>query len=384
LQLSRTAGAEHGFAAQYSTRGDQPVESFYDVMRRQGITRRSFLKFCSLTATSLGLAPSMALRIAHAMETKPRTPVLWLHGLECTCCSESFIRSAHPLAKDVVLSMLSLDYDDTLMAAAGHQAEAILEEVTRKYKGHYIVAVEGNPPLNEDGMYCIQSGKPFVEKLRRVARDCKAIISWGSCASWGCVQAAKPNPTQATPVHKVITDKPIIKVPGCPPIAEVMTGVVTYMLTFDRLPELDRQGRPKMFYSQRIHDKCYRRPHFDAGQFVESFDDESARRGYCLYKVGCKGPTTYNACSTVRWNEGTSFPIQAGHGCIGCSEEGFWDQGSFYQRLTNIHQFGIEANADKVGATAAAVVGAAVAAHAAVSALKRAAQSRDAQAAAKH
>jgi hypothetical protein len=102
-----------------------------------------------------------------------------------------------------------------------------------------------------------------------VAKDAKAIIAWGSCASWGCVQAAKPNPTQATPVHKVITDKPIIKVPGCPPIAEVMTGVVTYMLTFDRMPELDRQGRPKMFYSQRIHDKCYRRPHFDAGQFVE-------------------------------------------------------------------------------------------------------------------
>ena len=66
----------------------------------------------------------------------------------------------------------------------------------------------------------------------------------------------------------------------CPPIAEVMTGVITYMLTFDRIPELDRQGRPKMFYSQRIHDKCYRRPHFDAGQFVEAWDDESARKGY--------------------------------------------------------------------------------------------------------
>ena len=99
------------------------METFYEVMRRQGITRRSMMKYCSLTATSLGLAPSFVPQIAHAMETKPRTPVLWLHGLECTCCSESFIRSAHPLAKDVVLSMISLDYDDTLMAAAGHQAE---------------------------------------------------------------------------------------------------------------------------------------------------------------------------------------------------------------------------------------------------------------------
>jgi hydrogenase small subunit len=348
------------------------TETFYDVLRRQGISRRSFLKFCSLTATSLGLGSAYAPKIAEAMETKPRTPVIWLEGLECTCCSESFIRSAHPLTKDVVLSMLSLDYHVTLMAAAGHQAEKQLEEIKKKYKGNYILAVEGNPPLNEDGMFCIEGGRPFVEILKETAADAKAVIAWGACASWGCVQAAKPNPTRATPIDKVLSCVPIVKVPGCPPIAEVMTGVVTYMLTFGRLPELDRQGRPKMFYGQRIHDKCYRRPHFDAGQFVEHWDDDAARKGYCLYKMGCKGPTTYNACSTVRWNDGVSFPIQSGHGCIGCSEDGFWDKGSFYDRVTDIKQFGIESNADKVGGTAAAVVGGAVVAHAAVSALARA------------
>jgi hydrogenase small subunit len=349
------------------------IETFYDVMRRQGITRRSFLKYCSLTAASLGFGPAYAQQIAKALETKPRMPVVWLHGLECTCCTESFIRSAHPLAKDVILSMISLDFDDTIMAAAGDQAIAALEDTIAKYKGNYILAVEGNPPLNEDGMFCMPRGKPFVEKLKHVAKDCKAVIAWGSCASWGCVQAAKPNPTQAVPIDKVITDKPIIKVPGCPPIAEVMSGVVTYVAAFDRIPELDRQGRPKMFYSQRIHDKCYRRPHFDAGQFVESFDDAGARAGYCLYKVGCKGPTTYNACSTTRWNEGVSFPIASGHGCIGCSEDGFWDKGSFYDRLTDIKAFGVEANADQVGAVVAGVTGAAIVAHAAVGAIQRAA-----------
>ena len=221
------------------------LETSYEVMRRQGITRRSFLKFCSLTAASLGLGEAGAQEIAKALQTKPRTPVIWLHGLECTCCTESFIRSAHPLAKDVVLSMISLDYDDTLMAAAGHQAEEALEQTISKYKGNYILAVEGNPPLADDGIYCIPGGRPFVEKLKHVAKDAKAIISWGSCASWGCVQAAKPNPTQAVPVHKVIFDKPIIKVPGCPPIAEVMTGVVTYVLTFDRLSGDGRAGTAK-------------------------------------------------------------------------------------------------------------------------------------------
>jgi hydrogenase small subunit len=353
------------------------VDTFYDSMRAQGVTRRSFLKFCSLTAAAMGLGSSFVPRIAHALETKQRTPVLWLHGLECTCCSESFIRSAHPLAKDAILSMISLDYDDTIMAAAGHQADAILEEIITKYKGNYIVAVEGNPPLNEDGMFCIHGGGPFVEKLKRISADAKAIIAWGACASWGCVQAAKPNPTRATPIAEVIHGKPIIKVPGCPPIPEVMAAVITYLVTFDRIPPLDRQGRPQMFYGQRIHDKCYRRPHFDAGQFVENWDDEAARKGYCLYKMGCKGPTTYNACSTVRWNDGVSFPIQSGHGCIGCSENGFWDKGSFYDRVVNINQFGIESNADRIGMTVAGVAGAAIAAHAVVSAIKSAKNKRE-------
>jgi hydrogenase small subunit len=348
------------------------IETFCEVMRRQGITRRSFMKYCSLTAGALGLGPAFVPQIAQAMETKPRTPVIWVNGLECTCCSESFIRGARPLAKDVVLSMISLDYSHTLMAAGGHAAEAAFEDTIKKYKGNYILAVEGNPPLNEDGMFCNVGGKPFVEQLRHAAAGAKAIISRGACASYGCVQAAKPNPTQATPVHKVITDKPIIKVPGCPPIAEVMTGVITYMLTFDRMPELDRQGRPAMFYGQRIHDKCYRRPHFDAGQFVEAWDDDNARKGYCLYKMGCKGPTTYNACSTIGWNEGTSFPIAAGHGCIGCSEDGFWDKGSFYDRVVDIKAFGVEANADRIGGIATAGVVGGVAVHAAISALKRA------------
>ncbi|HVO91082.1 MAG TPA: hydrogenase small subunit [Casimicrobiaceae bacterium] len=351
------------------------IETSYGLMRQQGISRRSFLKFCSLTAAALGLSDAGAQQIAKAMETKPRTPVIWLEGLECTCCSESFIRTAHPLAKDVVLSTLSLDYHMTLSAAAGQQLRQNALDTIAKHKGNYILAVEGNPPLADDGVYCLYYGRPFVDVLREYAKDAKAIISWGSCASWGCVQAAKPNPTRATPVHKVITDKPIVKVPGCPPIAEVMSAVVTYILTFDRLPDLDSQGRPKMFYGQRVHDKCYRRPHFDAGQFAERFDDEGARLGYCLYKVGCKGPVTYNACSATRWNEGLSFPIQSGHGCIGCSEDAFWDKGSFYDHLTTIRPpggSGIEGTADRIGLGVAAVAGAAIAAHAAISAVKQA------------
>jgi len=330
------------------------METFWEAFKRHGVSRRDFLKFATTITGLMGLAPSMVPTVVRALETKPRVPVLWIHGLECTCCSESFIRSATPLASDVLLSMISLEYDDTLSAAAGEAVEKHREEIMKKYWGNYILAVEGNPPLGEEGMYCIVGGRPFVEILKESAAGAKAVIAWGSCASWGCVQAAKPNPTTAVPIDKVIKDKPIIKVPGCPPIAEVMTGVIMYMVLFDRIPPLDSQGRPKMFYGNRIHDTCYRRAFFNAGQFVEQFDDEGAKKGWCLYKVGCRGPTTYNSCGNLRWYNGLSYPIQSGHGCIGCAENNFWDNGPFYERIGGIPVPGIERKADKVGAVAAA------------------------------
>ena len=337
--------------------------STWEVLRRHGLDRRDFLRFCTTATAVMGLDATHVAAVTCALETKPRIPVLWLHGLECTCCSESFIRSAHPIAQDVILNMISLDYDDTLQAAAGHQVEEIRKQIIRDHPGEYVLAVEGNAPTKDGGVYCTVAGESFQDILRETAEHARFVIAWGSCATNGCVQAASPNPTGARPVSELVHDKAIVNVPGCPPIAEVMTGVLTYVLTFDRLPELDRFGRPKNFYGHRIHDKCYRRSFFDAGQFVESWDDEGARKGWCLYKMGCRGPTTYNSCPTFEWNEGVSFPIGSGHGCIGCSEAGFWDNGPFYERLAGVPLPGVDASAEKVGKvlTTAAAVG--VAAH---------------------
>ncbi len=299
-----------------------------------------------------------------SLETTPRMPVIWEHFQECTCCSESFIRSDHPIVADIILDKISLDYTLSLMAASGHQAEAAKQETMKKYHGEYILCVEGSVPLGDDGNYCCIAGKTAKQALIEAAEGAKAIIAWGSCATNGCVQAAKPNPTGATPIHKIIKNKPIIRVPGCPPIGEVMAGVIVHVVAFGRLPELDRMGRPKAFYSKRVHDSCYRRPYFDAGLFAETFDDQNAKEGYCLYKVGCKGPMTYNACGTIKWNNGVSYPIQSGHGCIGCSEEGFWDNGPFYERMTKVPGFGIEQNADTVGKVAAGALAGGIAVHA--------------------
>ena len=336
-----------------------------------GHSRRDFLKFCSWLAAAAGLESSQVGQVVHALETKPRIPVVWFHFQECTCCSESFIRSSHPIVSDVILDKLSLDYTQTLQAAAGKQCEDALQQTMAKYKGEYLMLVEGSIPTGDDGVYCCINGRTALDICREAAEGAKAIVAWGSCASNGCIQAAKPNPTGATPVHKLITGKPIIKVPGCPPIGEVMAATVVHLLTFGTIPKLDRVGRPLAFYSRRVHDTCYRRPNYDAGLFVESWDDDNARKGYCLYKMGCRGPSTYNACAVTGWNGGTSFPIRSGHGCIGCPEENFWDNGPFYNRLTNFPGFGIEQTADKVGLAAAAVTAAGIGAHVALTAARK-------------
>jgi len=330
----------------------------------QGCSRRDFLRYASWLAAAAGIEAAGVPAVVHALDTKPRLPVVWFHGQECTCCSESFIRSSHPIVADIILDKISLDYTETLMAAAGHQAEAALKATMEKYQGQYLMLVEGSVPTAEGGVYCCIGGRTMIDIVKEAAAGAKAVIAWGNCASYGCVQAAKPNPTSATPIQDVISGKPIINVPGCPPIAEVMAGTIVHLLAFDRVPALDGQGRPKAFYSRRVHDTCYRRPNYDAGLFVETFDDENARKGYCLYKVGCRGPVTYNACGVIRWNNGVSYPIQSGHGCIGCSEANFWDNGPFYQHLASFPGFGIETTADRVGIVVGAVTAAGIAAHA--------------------
>jgi len=296
---------------------------------------------------------------------------VWFHFQECTCCSESFIRSSHPLVADLLLDRISLDYTETLQAAAGKQAEEALHATMTEHAGNYLMLVEGSVPTEAGGVYCCIGGRTAADILQEAARGAKAVVAWGSCASNGCIQAAKPNPTGATPIHELLHGKPIINVPGCPPIGEVMAGVIVHLLAFDRIPQLDRLGRPRAFYSRRVHDTCYRRPNYDAGLFVESFDDDNARRGYCLYKVGCRGPVTYNACGVTRWNNGVSFPIQSGHGCIGCSEAKFWDNGPFYQHVAGFPGFGIEATADEVGMWLGAATAAGIAGHAVVANIRK-------------
>jgi len=260
--------------------------------------------------------------------------VIWLPFQECTGCTESITRSHSPTIEGMIFDMISLDYQETLMAAAGHQAEAARLDAMQDNAGKYLLIVDGSVPLGLDGAYSCIGGRSNVEMLKEAAQGAAAIVAVGTCAAFGGIPKANPNPTGAVPVSDIVKDRPIVNIPGCPPIPVVMTGVLAHYLTFGSLPELDDKGRPKAFFGETIHDRCYRRPFYDRGKFAKTFDDEGARNGWCLFELGCKGPVTHNACATAKWNGGTSWPVESGHGCLGCSEPDFWDAGGFYKALS--------------------------------------------------
>jgi hydrogenase small subunit len=337
--------------------------TFGDVLRSQGVSRRAFLKFCSTTASLMALPAGTATAMAEALSETRRPSVIWLSFQECTGCTEALTRSHAPTIENLMFNFISLDYHHTLQAAAGEAAEHAREEAQHENAGKYLVLVDGSVPMLE---YCSTvAGISNKAMLKEASANAAAIINIGTCSAYGGIPVAKPNPTKAVAVGDIIKDKPIVNVPGCPPMPLAITGVIAQYLTLGKLPELDHLGRPVAFFGENIHDRCYRRPFYDRGQFAETFDDEGARKGWCLYKLGCKAPVTYNACANVKWNNGVSFPIQSGHGCIGCSEPGFWDMGGVYQSVAT-GKFGDGA---KLGV--AAVAGAALGAGAAVLARRK-------------
>jgi hydrogenase small subunit len=308
-----------------------------EVLAARGVSRRGFMKFCASTASLMALPPSMIPQIAHALANAKRPSLIWLPFQECTGCTESITRSHAPTLEGLIFDTLSLDYQETLMAAAGHRAEEARHAAMKAHEGQYLLAVDGSIPMKDKAFSCT-AGVSNYDTFVEAARGAAAIVAIGSCASFGGIPKAKPNPTGAASVTEVMKeagiDKPVINISGCPPIPTALTGVLAQYLTFGKLPDMDHLGRPKAFFGQNIHDRCYRRPFYERGQFAETFDDEGAKQGWCLFKLGCKGPVTYNACATIKWNNGAGFPIEAGHGCLGCSEPDFWDWGGFYKPLS--------------------------------------------------
>lgn len=296
---------------------------------RGALDRRDFLKICSAAAAAVGLPSWAAEAMADEAAAGRKPSVIWLSFQECTGCTESLLRPDHPALDELILDLISLDYHEALLAPSGHAAEAARQKAMDENDGAFILVVEGAIPTADGGIYCKVGGQTAVDMLEETAARAGAVIAIGACASFGGIPAADPNPTGAKGAPEILAGTTVVTIPGCPANPYNFLGVALQYATFGTLPELDAKGRPLFAYARTVHEHCPRRAHFDAGRFAETFGDEGHRLGYCLYRLGCKGPETHANCSTAHFGEVVgAWPIGIGHPCYGCTEEDvLWKKG---------------------------------------------------------
>ena len=340
-------------------------DGVWAALERRNISRRDFLRFCSVMAGTLALPSRYAPQIVKALEQTRRPALVWLEFQDCAGNSESALRAGHPSFADIVLELLSWNYHEIVMAPSGKAAEKSLHDTVTMERGRYIAVVEGSIPLADNGVYCTIGGRSAIDIAQEVCTNAYATIAVGTCAAFGGIPAAAGGITGAVGVGQAIPGLRLINLSACPMNGANLAATLVHYLTFKELPATDNLGRPLFAHGDRIHDDCPRRAHYDAGQFVQEWGDEGHRQGWCLYKMGCKGPATDYNCPRIQWNDGTNWPIGVGHGCVGCAQPAFWDTMTpFYQTLPNVGGFGVEATAEEIGLVVVGTVAALTAVHA--------------------
>jgi len=302
---------------------------------KKGVSRRTFLKAVSGTAAGIGISQMFNPALVSAIEKALKThPVLWIQGQGCTGCSVSLLNSVDPSIADILLKVISLQYHPTVMASEGHTALENLYAVAKEYKGKFSLVVEGAIPLAADGKYCMvgelnNKEITMVDLTKEMGAMAGSVLAIGTCATYGGIPAAKGNVTGATGVTAVFKKygikTPVVNIPGCPSHPDWIVGSIVHLLT-KGLPELDSDGRPKLFFGENIHDNCPHLKEYDAGKMAAKFSEPNG----CRVELGCKGPSTNADCFKRKWNSGLNWCVDNAV-CIGCVEPGFPDTKSpFY------------------------------------------------------
>ncbi|MBN2489263.1 MAG: hydrogenase small subunit [Planctomycetes bacterium] len=291
-------------------------------LEARGLPRRDFLKICTAAAATFGLSRLIVVdRVAWAVgAAASKPPVLWLEGQDCAGCTVSFAGSLHPPTMQILLETISLRYHETLMAAAGRQAEAAYRAAVEQ--GGHVLVVEGSVP-GADDRFCRIGGRLFREILEEAAAGAVVVIAVGACASYGGIPNATV--TRGLGMDQALPGKTVVNLPTCPVHVEHLVGTLLHFLATGKPPALDSLGRPVAYFSTLIHDNCRRRGAFENGQFLTDWNDPK-QKDWCLLHRGCKGPYTFADCPARKWDDGINFCIDCGAGCMGCAEPGFYDE----------------------------------------------------------
>jgi hydrogenase small subunit len=315
------------------------------------LSRREFLELMGCTASAAvipgilhcaGIPAPVKQALAEEL-ARTQLPVIWIQGQSCAGCSVSTLNTVHPDIAEVLTETISLQYHPNVMAAAGDPAVEVLEQAIAEQRGEFVLVVEGSIATAEGGAFC-RSGEKNAQPItaeqwvQRLGEAAKAVLAVGTCASFGGIPAATPNPTSARSVRDILPQATTINIPGCPSHPDWVIGTIAHVVLYG-LPELDQHQRPMMFFGKVVHEQCERRADFEEGRVAEDFGQEG-----CLYALGCKGPDAHCDACIRGWNNSVNWCVRSGSPCIGCTEPGFPDfsGGGLYTKLPIERTYGIE------------------------------------------
>ena len=252
------------------------------------ITRRDFLKYCSVAAGALGLSASTLMKVENVLAKTSAPTVVWIAGSACTGCTMSLLNSVfYTTVDELLFNRINLAYMDTAMATAGAYIDGVQYEGANALQaahdaynaGGYILAVEGAIPTatptgsSTAGDFC-RIGKlvpgsdvdTMLEVTTAFAQKALAILSVGTCSSFGGIPGARGNVAGAqgvcfsgTKLGGAIETSAInvrtraagsiaaktINISGCPPHPDWIVGTIAHILdTNITLPDVNRNYQP--------------------------------------------------------------------------------------------------------------------------------------------
>jgi len=331
------------------------------------LRRRDFLKlvvkgaimgnFCQL------ITPPLAEAVA-AGEIK-KLPVVMIEAGSCTGDSISLDNIWTPTFSDILSNIADWRYDCSMNQVQGMDAYQILQDTYAKIPNDYVLIVQGSMVRRDSGHYnhvAYDKGQLItgLELVRRIGLKAKYVVAIGSCAAFGGPVSGYPNPSLSTGVQNILPERRVINVSGCPAHPDWIMGTLLHLALYGE-PELEKFGRPKLFYGETVHNRCPRRRDYDQGIFATDIGQKE-----CLFRVGCKGPVTYADCPIRRWNDRLNWPIGCNTPCIGCTEPGFPDlMEPFTSHLPDIpFPGGVKVATDSIGLGVLGLTSAAIAGHA--------------------
>lgn len=283
----------------------EALRKFYNVIVAVGAS--SFFTFEDL----------LALDAQKSTIKKPN--LIWLQGSACSGCSLSLTDIEDISFMDFLLKFTHLIYHQNFSTTT--DVAKLLNQAKDALDGDYLLVFEGSIPTALPHA-CIMADIPMVEWAITMATHSKACIAVGTCASFGGITTMHGIHTGASPLIQVLKDnaidKPILNLPNCPLKPEHLIYTLLHYIKFETFPSLDSQARPKIFFSQTIHETCSHFYEFQENIFATKINEKG-----CLFELGCQGTITKSDCMLVGHNGNTNNCIKAGHPCIGCASEHF-------------------------------------------------------------